>query len=245
MLRTLFQKNSPRVAVMGAFRTGTNYVRFLLEKNFACRIVYDAYGWKHGGVPVLTRYSGLTYPPVPVVYVVKHPASFITSLYDYFRDVNRNILAPTEWEAFLRSPLVIFDSKAENSSQMRFSNPVQYWNFIYWNLSTLPADRFRSAGLRYESVLENPKEEIDRVAETLGLKPNLAPFSIPEGKLARLNDRQRFEPQKAVTDETFNSVLYRDNSYLRRYSASDLDFLRAELDPQLMAHFNYEISDAS
>ncbi len=245
MLRTLFQKNSPQVAVMGAFRTGTNYVRFLLEKNFDCRIVYDAYGWKHGGVPVLTRYSGLTYPAVPVVYVVKHPASFITSLYDYFRDVNRNIIAPTDWEAFLRSPLVIFDSKPESSSQMRFSNPMQYWNFIYWNLAHLPTERFRSAGLRYESVLENPKQEIGKVAQALGLKANAAPFTVPEGKLARLNDRQRFEPQKAVTGESFNAVLYRDNSFMDRYTESDLELLRKELDPQLMARFNYEISGAS
>ncbi len=241
MLRTLFQKKSPQVAVMGAFRTGTNYVRFLLEKNFECRVLYDAYGWKHGGVPLLTRYSGLAYPSVPVVYVVKHPASFMTSLYDYFKDVNRNISASTEWEDFLRKPLVIFDSKPEGSVQMRFANPAQYWNFIYWNLSTLPAERFRSAGLRYESVLENPQGEIGRAAASLGLQRKSSPFSVPEGKLARMNDKQRFEPQKAVTDRTFNPVLYRDNSYLSRYSEADRDVLRAELDPQLMARFDYQI----
>lgn len=241
MFRTLFQKNSPQVAVMGAFRTGTNYVRFLLEKNYECRILYDAYGWKHGGIPVLTRYSGLTYPSVPVVYVVKHPASFITSLYDYFKDVNRNISAATEWEAFLRKPLVIFDSKPEGSSQMRFANPAQYWNFIYWNLSTLPAQIFRTVGLRYESVLDDPQREIAAVAERLGLRRKSTEFSIPEAKLARMNDKQRFEPEKAVTDQAFSAVLYRDNSFLRRYSEADLDFLRAELDPELMTRFDYQI----
>lgn len=241
MLRTLFQKNAPQVAVMGAFRTGTNYVRFLLEQNFECRILYDAYGWKHGGVPVFTRYSGLAHPAVPVVYVVKHPAAFITSLYDYFRDKNRNMAAPADWEAFLREPLVIFDSKPEESAQMRFANPAQYWNFIYWNLSTLPAQRFRSAGLRYESVLENPQGEIGRVADGLGLRRKSTPFSVPEGKLARMNDKQRFEPEKAVTNQSFNAVQYRDNSYLKRYSESDLDVLRAQLDPQLMARFDYAL----
>jgi hypothetical protein len=241
MLRTLFQKNSPQVAVMGAFRTGTNYVRFLLEQNFQCRILYDAYGWKHGGVPVVTRYSGLAYPSIPVVYVVKHPAAFITSLYDYFIDKNRNIAAPTDWASFLREPLVIFDSKPEESSQMRFANPMQYWNFIYWNLSTLPAARFQSFGLRYETVLENPQGEIGRVAEALGLHRKSEGFSLPEGKLARMNDKQRFEPQKAVTTETFNAVLYRNNSYLNRYADADLDVLRAELDPQLMARFDYQL----
>jgi hypothetical protein len=56
-----------------------------------------------------------------------------------------------------------------------------------------------------------------------------------------MNDKQRFEPQKAVTRETFNAVLYRDNSYLNRYADADLDVLRAELDPQLMARFDYQL----
>ncbi len=226
---------------MGAFRTGTNYIRFLLEQNFDCRILYDAYGWKHGGVPVFTRYSGLAYPSLPVVYVVKHPASFISSLYDYFSDKHRNIAAPTEWQAFLREPLVIFDSKAEESAQMRFSNPMQYWNFIYWNLSTLPPDRFSSTGLRYESALENPQGEIGKVAQRLRLRRKSSPFSTPQGKLARMNDRQRFEPQKAVTREAFDAVLYQDNRYLRRYTESDLACLRAELDAQLLARFGYSV----
>ncbi len=241
MLRALFQRKSPEIAVMGAFRTGTNYIRFLLEQNFECRVSYDAYGWKHGGVPILTRYSKLRYPRVPVVYAVKHPAAFISSLYDYFKSVDRNISASPEWENFLRKPLVIFDSNQESSSQMRFSNPMQYWNFIYWNLSTLPEDRIPTVGLRYETVLDDPQSVVELAAASLGLLRKSSPFQVPEGKLARMNDKQRFQSQKAVTDEAFNASQYSENSYFRRYSKSDLNFLRAELDTQLLERFEYEV----
>lgn len=241
MFRSLFQKSHPKLAVMGAFRTGTNYIRFLLEKNFACRILYDAYGWKHAGVPIWTRYSQLAYPSLPVVYVYKHPASFVASLFGYHTTVKRNISAPFEWEAFLRSPLVIFDSKLGSSSQLRFSNPVQYWNFIYWNLSHLPEDRFRSVGLSYESVLDDPEGQMSEVARQLSLKRISATFEVPEQKMARLNDRHGLDPNKAVTDQVFDPARYDKQNYLRRYSEADLDFLLSEADPHLMQRFGYQV----
>lgn len=241
MLRSIFNKNYRQLALMGAFRTGTNYVRYLLEKNFECKVSFDAYGWKHSGVPIFSRHSKFSYPKMPVVYVYKHPAAFVVSLYNYFLQVNKNIMASTEWEEFLRKPFVIYDLKSEGSPQMRFSNPVQYWNFIYWNLSNLPVDRINSEGLRYESVLENPEFEVGSVASRLGLRRNSLPFSVPEGRLRRLNDRS-FNPQKAVRDEKFDDDLYKNRKFFSLYTEADLQFLRKEVDGQLMAQFSYDLN---
>lgn len=44
------------IKLWGLKRTGTNYVRFLLEKNFDCRVLSDVLGWKHG-LPQRQPYS--------------------------------------------------------------------------------------------------------------------------------------------------------------------------------------------
>jgi hypothetical protein len=43
-----------RIAVIGGFRSGTNYLRFLLENNYRCDVSFHAFGWKHANVPIIS-----------------------------------------------------------------------------------------------------------------------------------------------------------------------------------------------
>ncbi len=65
------------VALSGAFRSGTNVVRALLELNHGVTVVH-AGGWKHAPVPVSEQ--------SPVVGVVKDPYAWLVSMWTYTRD---------------------------------------------------------------------------------------------------------------------------------------------------------------
>jgi len=101
---TLSNDPLAKITVVGAFRSGTNYVQYLLERNFNCAPVIDAHGWKHGLIRPPYRSDALS---IPVVAVVKNPFAFLVSLFNYKLDADRNIDAPTEWDAFLMSPISI------------------------------------------------------------------------------------------------------------------------------------------
>ena len=98
------------VAVMGAFRCGTNYLSFLLAENYRCRMVPDAYGWKHMGVPIHSLFHGRQLNITPIAVIAKDPFAFLTSLARYRSKVDRNIDAPRDWEEFVVQPIVLFDS---------------------------------------------------------------------------------------------------------------------------------------
>lgn len=151
MLRRLLvrlRRRPATVVVVGALRSGTNYLRFLLERNWACSVAFDAFGWKHAGVPIPGSAARLAYPDLPILFTVKEPHAFCRSLHRYHVAHGRNLRAPTEWGRFLREPLVLLDRDPARSPQYRFANPVQYWCFVYWNLAFLPEGRFRVHGLR-------------------------------------------------------------------------------------------------
>ena len=228
-----------KIAVLGAFRTGTNYVRYLLESNYHCRARYDTFGWKHAGVGIFSKSSGIKYANQPVIYISKNPASFVASLYDYYLKVDRNIIAEKNWHDFLRGPIIIFDSKPDKSTQLRFSNPVQYWNFLYWNLSNLPKDKFISFGLRYESLIQNPEAEISTIAKHLKLRRISEQFNLPEKKLGRMKDKQLSTHKSSVSENAFDLNAYLNAEYLQRYSMDELEFINAETDQHLLSKLGY------
>ena len=154
-------------ALHGAFRSGTNYLRYLLEENFHCTLDFDAYGWKHGPIAVQNSQARAIYP-VPIFAVVKNPAAFCVSLFRYNRAVGMNMEAPKTWRDFLRQKIVIFNGSLQVSPQYRFPNPVSYWNFITWNFATLPAEMV--ALIRYEDLLEGSETALMPYATQFGLK---------------------------------------------------------------------------
>lgn len=230
----------PEIVVCGALRSGTNYLRFLLERNFTCRVSYHAYGWKHAGVPILHATTRMRYPDLPILFVVKNPHAFLVSLHHYRCRHDRNMIAPLAWQEFLRRPLVLYDRDRSKSPQLRFANPVQYWNQLYWNLAFLPADRFRVRGLRYEDLLAEPQARASEAAAALGLRRRAGDFLLPQDEVSRMKDRRPSRRNPWTTGRPFDPGYYVRRDYLSHFSARDLDFVAGELDQTLVDHFGYD-----
>lgn len=234
----------PRVAVMGALRSGTNYLKFLLETNYLVRADFSACGWKHGGVPILPAGGPGTYPAVPLLYIVKNPYAFALSLHRYHRNALErghaiSLVAADAWEEFLSSPIEIFDSQLAGSPRMRFANPIQYWNFIYWNLETLDPRRFTVCGLNYEDLVADPAA-LSRIEAVARLERRQAETRTPSHQLRRLGGgASDVAPAAYETADGFDSRYYVDRRYLEAYSDAQLSFVRAQADPWLMGRRGY------
>ncbi len=239
------ETNLPVIAVAGALRSGTNYLKFLLEQNYAVTANSNVFGWKHAGVPVLASDSGLAYPDVPLAYIVKNPYSFVVSLSRYHqRRVTMghkiSIEGGLDFASFLTSPVTIFDSQLVGTPQLRFANPVQYWNFIYWNLEKLDTGRFRAAGFNYEDLICNP-DRVRGIEAFAKFRRHSETLATPENQLRRLGGAAKpttkAEYQKS---EEFDAAYYAEKRYLDSFSSSQLAFMRAEIDPWLMTQRGYE-----
>jgi hypothetical protein len=234
----------PAVTVMGALRSGTNYLKFLLEANYVVRADFVAFGWKHGGVPVLPTGGPASYPNVPLFYVVKNPYAFALSLHRYHQRKRQqghtiSLVAADSWEDFLGGPIEIFDSQLDGSPRMRFANPIQYWNFIYWNLETLDRGRFRVHGLNYERLVADPTvlREIELVAP---LARRQVETRTPGHHLNRLAGTAVDVVQAGYeSEDDFDATYYTDRRYLDAFSGGQQSFVRAEADPWLMERRGY------
>lgn len=236
----LFKKRAEEkeVAVIGAFRSGTNYLRALLETNYHCRAVYHAYGWKHGFIPVLSSQSAFTIKPMPGVFVTKAPMAFLDSLFRYRNEVERNLASPKEWHAFLRSPLTIFVQRRGEGPEYRFPTPVDYWNALNWNY--LSAARLKNGihHVRYEDALTTPEQETARLASALGLSRRRGPFQSPERLVRRMSDVPR-TARDYESDASFDPAFYTEMRFMERYDQDDVAFVRGHLDPELLAGLRY------
>jgi hypothetical protein len=228
------------VSVLGAFRCGTNYLKFLLERNYDVRAHFSAYGWKHAGVPIFAKGSGHDYPAMPVIFVVKNPYAFVLSLHKHSIDNRKGIVSHEAFDDFLRKPIVLFDSQLEHSPQLRFSNPVQYWNFVYWNLETLDRERFSCIGFNYEDLLADPAL-VRRVETVAGLKRQGEEIHVPQNQMRRLGPASKFDVSQYETKESFDLDYYVERKYLARLTPPQIAFISGEADPWIMAQRNYAI----
>lgn len=239
------QRELPVIAVAGALRSGTNYLKFLLEQNYEVTAGANAFGWKHAGVPVLARDSGLAYPDVPLAYIVKNPYSFVVSLSRYHqRKVTMgheiSIDGGEDFASFLISPVTIFDSQLAGTPKLRFANPVQYWNFIYWNLETLDQSRFRVAGFNYEDLICDPNS-VRKIESVAKLQRRSEKLETPKNQLKRLGGGDIPVTKSGYESaEEFDAAYYAEKRYLESFTPTQLTFMGTEIDPWLMKRRGYE-----
>jgi hypothetical protein len=233
---------SPVVSVSGALRCGTNFLKYMLERDYHVIVDINSFGWKHAGVPVLSADCGLTYPSVPLAYVVKNPYAFVVSMHRYnqrkFLEGHRiSLEAHEEFGRFLTGPLVIYNSQLLGSPQLRFANPVQYWNFVYWNLETLDRARFRVVGFNYEDLIVDPAG-LRRIEDVAPLRRRASEVSAPpSNRLKRGSTNSSVNVEKQRFDITY----YTEERYLLSYTSEQLAFVRSEVDHWLMEKRNYRI----
>lgn len=230
-----------QISLLGMFRSGTNFTKIVLESNYEVVIDTDAFGWKHGFLPILSKHAGIAYPGLDYVYVTKNPFSSIWSLYNYFSSNKRNIRAAENWKKFLRSRFVILDGWTPGSPQFRFSTPVDYWNSMNWNLASGEAGGTACVHVRYESFLEQTQHEAERVAGALGIerRSEHSQFVVPEERVRNLGSRQRVLKAQTTHDEKFDRESQTAHVYMDSFDTEDTEYVLASVDRELVKRLGY------
>lgn len=228
----------PAIAILGIFRSGTNYLRSLLELNYNTQAIYNAYGWKHGFIPIVTKENPLGYPRLPTLVLTRNPFSAIDALYRYAASTSANIDCHAQWPEFLRRRLVVYDKWNSESPQLWFPNPVHYWTAMNWNyLSAVGIYH-----VQYERLLADPRAECERIAATFNLPPRHSPngFVDIDRRVKNMSDRERVHQHNYMTAQQFNNrSYYLSHAYIGQFTGEDRIFVRGLLDDTLLERMGY------
>jgi hypothetical protein len=235
MKQDIPQKN---LAVLGCFRSGTNFAKTLLEQNFNCTIKNNVFGWKHGFVPIISNDSNAQcdFFYDEAFFITKNPFSFIVSLFNYHTQVLRNIIAPTDFNSFITSRIVMFDQSQEHSPQLRFSSPVELWNNMNWNYWS----SHRFVHIRYEKLVEQPQIVCEKAASKIGIIRTSSNFFVPEKKVKRINDAESIvHKEDYLSQENFDSNLYKQHTYMENFDLPSRNFVLDMVDDELIDKLGY------
>jgi hypothetical protein len=215
----------------GAFRSGTNYVRALLELNYNVTVVANSGGWKHAPVPAtFDRDHGW-----PIVGVVKDPYSWLVSLWRH-ADGSVHFECGGTWRHFLREPITITHAGKSEVPLYRFASPVDYWNAMAVNLLSI---RDRASVVRYEDALADPVLVCKHLAGQFGLTPREGEFTFVERRTRNMVDRPRTTAEEYVTDVEFDASWYSEQRYWDEWSRRDRRWVSSRLDPDAMRSLRY------
>lgn len=237
------ERERTTIVVVGIFRSGTNYLRSLLELNFRTRVASNAYGWKHGLVPIVTRGSTLEFPKLPTVVVARNPFSAIDSLFRYVVRAGANVSCRTDWHGFLRDRLIVHDKWNPESPQLWFPNPAQYWTAMNWNYLSARGSGRPVCLVRYEDLLADPRAETGRIATQLGLDPLPTEdgFVDVEQLVKAMTDRDRSLPEHYGKARRFDRRdYYLSHAYMDRFDDADRSLVSGLLDRELLGRMGYD-----
>lgn len=212
-----------KVIVVGPQRTGTNYLQFLLKRNFYhANILYEHdYIWKHTAYPDTYK---LRNNKVIHIGIIKNPYKWIESLERYSADLADNF---GSW----KTPMPAYDPNRE-SYYVQDSQGIKidvehaitlynkfYNNWIYQEAVSCPI-------IKYEDLLDNKTDTYYRISQSTGLKIKPKPWTdtnqvdqsepfTKERKIYYLDDSQTIltDFQKEVIKNTVDQNLLRKFSY--------------------------------
>lgn len=195
----------------GLQRSGTNYTRMLLLKNYFTNIVANEGGWKHGYYQATGSFRNEAH----LIITVKDPFAWLVSICRYSF-------------VHIRKTLPEFIRTKYGFEGLCNSNPIVHWNTMNLHWSNLILNSHKVCVVRYEDLLEYPQEVCDVVAKRVGLYRQENQFYIPKGKVS-----QNTTEGSGVFDRDF----YLQKRYMKAFTGEDVKFIRSQLDERLLEEF--------
>ncbi|MGX8012021.1 hypothetical protein ACVDG8_025180 [Mesorhizobium sp. ORM8.1] len=217
------------VRVMGTPRSGTNLVKYLVERYLEVPVVFDQGFWKYGIFPALMHGRELHYGDLPIVVVSKDPVSQLLSWYRQAR--NDTLFKPSRnLAAFLGQPFEVRQDFTEpRKMEYRFRTPADYWNQFYFAMDALRRTGVPVHFVRYEELVSVPAPSLNSISCFLDFSTPFdagAGVTIPEHKLSAGNDidrdesptidQSRFNPARAELASALARMGWRNASAILR-----------------------------
>jgi hypothetical protein len=195
------------VMVVGAFRSGTNLMKHLLEENFRVRCSFNTWGWKHALAPTLlsTSNPGHLFPALPIIVMVKEPVRQNLSLFHHWARTRPRLVGGGTFAEFIRSEFLVHDnSHGGRGPKYLFPTPTDYWNqfyfsYIFWD-DVAPKLRL----VRLEELERGAAPVLENLERSFSLirRPSFNPV-IPRNRVVPTPDGtpSRLHPSEAQPPE--------------------------------------------
>lgn len=227
----------PILKIHGAFRSGTNLLKAMVERNFGCECLMYEGGHKHLPVP-LDYHGDFSKPPYDMLIACKNPFALLSSMFRYARHVRfRHFVCGRDWDGFLRGRFVIRFLGDMELPAYRFSDPVDYFNSLYFNLTSIPSSR--RVIVQYERMLADPAAVLADIGRTFPSIPaNMDGPELPREEILRMGEHHVGSPLTSVPFE--RAGFYERHDYMREYSREQRVFVWSRLDREVLTALGYE-----
>lgn len=224
----------------GLERSGTNYLEWLLRKNFPelCVLV-DETGWKHGAVPAAVDWSGRdwTDPEWDAARTRLYLRRLMARIGSSLEPLQAAVADGEMMFCFISKNPYSWYASFARYRQMPYSpvNPrfVERWCALNRHWRAFSRERAdASLFLRYEDLIEDADRHMTQIAEHLRL---------PRSEHKTLSCHFRMTMSGYPHSSPFDLGYYLEKRYLEAFSASDLRNFAEHLQPDLLRDLGYEL----
>jgi hypothetical protein len=239
----------PQIKQFGLHRSGTNFLRVILQENYHVEVLSREGGWKHGPYEVPKRLGR----ELDCVICVKNPYAWLVSIYNY-RHPKKDIPFP----AFVRSPIHIVHPGGPDRA-IHKPNPVRLWVEMNEHWLSVKLQSHRLFVFAYEKVLAAPRESIQELVTTLKLERRVPlthrlktavgaaaqepEFFVPPRQLGALRDD--YKKKNLAAGTTFDPGQYTRQEFFRAFTPDLLDFVNENLQSDLVTRLGYTMANPS
>jgi len=220
----------------GAMRTGTNYIRYLLAKNFSdIHIFMNIGGWKHG--PHINKIQNKIILNNTVDY--KTRKEWIIK-----QEILFNIFATNNiiYIVSIKDPYAWVVSFAKFRNKMhKITNPTfikmiikKYWNSAYRSYLKYIDDQYWLF-IKYEDLINNHEKVLDIIKNKFSLKKKYNKYLNTTYKLAPNTDFNLFN----TTQKTIDIDYYIKKKYLEELPKHIIKLINKYILPETFTKFGY------
>ncbi len=227
----------------GAPRTGTNYVKWVIQVNWPdeARVLSNILGSKHGPYLEKMDWSGKGWIPkkAGIPQLVKAVTPEIRQAYD--NGELRYVVIIKDPYCYYWSNKRLFYQKG--CSKKGIQHLTTAWNKLYLNWWDLVVNKrpAQSIIIRHEDLLEDLKGTLDKVAKKCQL-PIQDSYKNTTKQMRTLNDA-KWHTEKPLNSKRkrLDPTFYTERKYLKQLRDEEVGIITKFLDRSLMDEFRYEI----
>jgi len=214
------------IKIHGLMRSGTNFLEFLILRNFDVIPLVNQHAWKHGHIKKDLEAN--------TIIIFKEPFSWLYSIYTYSNRKNKiNIFPATkgfDFKKFIRSKFVYKD-RPNKIPQFEELNPVFLWNKMHesWLFCDTAGKKIF---IKYDSLLLQTEDVLKKIAEKFNMKLKSPTIVFPS---------ENINPDKAAKIREVNSMQYKDENfhskkqYMKYFDEDDIKFVEENLNANVLA----------
>lgn len=240
-----------KIKIYGERNTGTNYLSRLIVNNLNTtelrgtvpnsnfwqksefnKNLYFLFtfhrnlGWKHTFVNTSKLKLLHNTENICFITLTKNPYSFLLSLYK--KPYHYKGILPKSFSDFLTTKWYV--QKRDNIKANYYNNPIDLWNSK--NTSYLDLKKnfdSQTLNIKYEDLLANPNEVIDKISSY---------FMLNKNQIFNNYTKSTKEDQKSFS---YYQKYYIEEQWINELSDEEINIISQNLDPKIIKHYGYNI----